>query len=79
MDDHGLISDRGRDYSFQHHVQTGSEAHQAFYPMGTGGFCCTSKAANQHEADQSSPNLVPRLRMRGVILPLLQMSSQCGA
>jgi hypothetical protein len=37
-DDRGCISDRGNDgiFSLPHHVQTGSGAHPASYPMGTG-------------------------------------------
>jgi hypothetical protein len=36
---------QGGDFLFCHHVQTGSGAHPASYPMGTGGFFSGSKVA----------------------------------
>jgi hypothetical protein len=35
----------GREFSVLHVVKTGSEAHPASYPMGTGGFFPEGKAA----------------------------------
>jgi hypothetical protein len=35
LDDWSSITRRGRDFSLRHRVQTGSEAHQVSYPMGT--------------------------------------------
>jgi hypothetical protein len=43
-------------------VQTGSEAHPASYPMGTGGSFSGHEARPGRDADHS-PHLVPRLSM----------------
>jgi hypothetical protein len=54
---------QGQECSILHIIQTGSRAHQAYYPIGTGGeeegF---PQGVNrlEHEADHSHPNLVPR-------------------
>jgi hypothetical protein len=41
--------------NFLHVVQTGSEAHLAFYPMGTGGSFPEGGESAGLEADHSSP------------------------
>jgi len=35
LDNQGSIPGRGWDFSLHHHIQTGSRAHPASYPMGT--------------------------------------------
>jgi hypothetical protein len=67
----GFDSQHGRDFSHYHHAQTGSVAHLAASPMGTGS------EADKHEADHY--HLVPRLRMHGAFLPLLLYSFMCSA
>jgi hypothetical protein len=49
--DQGSIPDRGRGFSSSPCVQTGSGAHPASYPMGTGG-----KARLGRDADHSPPS-----------------------
>jgi hypothetical protein len=44
------------DFSSSSCVQTGSEAHPAFYPMGTGGPFPGGKARPRRDADHSSPS-----------------------
>jgi hypothetical protein len=50
------------DFSSSPYVQTGSGAHPASYPMGTGGSFPGGKARPGRDADRS-PHLVPRLSM----------------
>jgi hypothetical protein len=45
-----------KDFSFNLCVQTGSEAHPASYPMGTGGPFPGTKARPGREADHSPPS-----------------------
>jgi hypothetical protein len=45
LDDHGLIPDRGRNFSLCHQVQTGSAAYSASYPMSTVGSLARKKVA----------------------------------
>jgi hypothetical protein len=45
LDGSGSIPGRGERYFLLHGVQTGSEAHTASYPMGTGGSIPKVKAA----------------------------------
>jgi hypothetical protein len=56
LDDRGLIPDRGRGFSSSPCVQTGSGAHPASYPMGTGGPFPGGKARRGRDADHSSPS-----------------------
>jgi hypothetical protein len=65
--DWGSILGRSIDSSLRHRVQTDSEAHSASYPIRTGG----SFPTNLH--------LVPRLWIRGAILPLPHTSSWYSA
>jgi hypothetical protein len=44
------------DFSFSPYVQTGSEAHPASYPMGTGGPFLGGKAQPGRDADHSPPS-----------------------
>jgi len=44
LEDQGSIIGRGKKCSFHHRVQTGSEAHPAFYSMGIGDFYPRDKA-----------------------------------
>jgi hypothetical protein len=44
LDDWGLIPNRARNLSLLYSVQTGSWAHSASYPMGTGGSFPADKA-----------------------------------
>jgi hypothetical protein len=53
-------------FSFHHRVQTGSGAHPAFYPIGTGGSFPGGVKLTTYL------HLVPRSRMRGAIPPLPQ-------
>jgi hypothetical protein len=55
--DQGSVSGRGKWFSFNLCVQTGSEVHPASYSM-----CPWGKARPGRDADHS-PNLVPRSRM----------------
>jgi hypothetical protein len=58
-------SPTGADFSSSLCIQTGSGAHPASYPMGTGGSFPGGKARPRRDADHSPthPHLVPRLRM----------------
>jgi hypothetical protein len=58
LDDRGSISDRGRIFSSSLCVQTGSGAHPASYPMGTGGPFPGGKARPNRgvKADHSPPS-----------------------
>jgi hypothetical protein len=49
-------SPTGADFSSSPCVQTGSEAHLASYPMGTGGSCSAGKARPGRDADHSPPS-----------------------
>jgi hypothetical protein len=51
LDDRGSTPDRGREFFFCPCVQTGSRAHPASCPMGTGG-----KARPGRDADHSPPS-----------------------
>jgi hypothetical protein len=53
LDDRGSIPDRGRGFFC---VQTGSEAHPASYPVGTGGPFPGDKARPGRDADHSPPS-----------------------
>jgi len=56
LDDRGSISDRGRDFSLRHRIQTVSEALPGSYLRGTGdSFPRRVKQAGR-EADQSLPS-----------------------
>jgi len=70
LDDRSSIPGEASDgiFSLRLHVQTGSGDHPATSPVGTGG----GVKLNTHLS------LVPRLRMRGVILPLFSTSSRPG-
>jgi hypothetical protein len=46
----------GADFSSSPYVQTGSGAHPAFYPMGTGGSFPGGKARPGRDADHSPPS-----------------------
>jgi hypothetical protein len=54
LDDRGSIPDRGRGFFFC--VQTGSGAHPASCPMGTGGTFPGGKARPGRDADHSPPS-----------------------
>jgi hypothetical protein len=56
LDDWGSILDRGRGFSSSPCIQTGSGAHQASYPMGTGGSFPGGKAQLGRDADHSPPS-----------------------
>jgi hypothetical protein len=45
LNDRSSIRGRGQKFSLRLHLQTGSGAHPASYPMGTGGCSWESKAA----------------------------------
>jgi hypothetical protein len=70
LDDRSSILGGGNEGICSHHhrVQTGSGAHPASYPVGTGDFFLGVKRPGR-EADHS-PHLVPRLRVGGSIPPL---------
>jgi hypothetical protein len=51
----GFNSWQGQDLSFLHCVQTGSEAHPASYPVGTGSLFMGKKRPGR-EADHSPPS-----------------------
>jgi hypothetical protein len=73
MDYRGSIPDRDRKFSSHHRIQTGSGAHPASYPVGTGGSFSGGKAAGGVKLT-AHLRLVLRSRMRGAIPPLLYMS-----
>jgi len=56
-------------FSLHHRVQTGSEAHPASHPMGTGGLLTRDKSGRGVKLT-TRIHLVPRLRIRlpGVVL-----------
>jgi hypothetical protein len=54
LDDRGSIPDRG--FSSSPRVQTGSGAHPASYPMGTGDPFPGGKARPGRDADHSPPS-----------------------
>jgi hypothetical protein len=56
-------SPTGADFSFSSCFQTGSEAHPASYPMGSGGPFPGGKARGRGVTLTTHPHLVPRLRM----------------
>jgi hypothetical protein len=56
-------------FSLRHRVLTSFGAHRALYPMGTGAFTLEVKRLG-HEGDHL--HLVPWLRLRGAVCPLLQ-------
>jgi hypothetical protein len=51
LDDRGSIPDRGRGFFLYLCIQTGSGAHPASYPMGTGGPFPAGKARPGRDAD----------------------------
>jgi hypothetical protein len=63
-----------KDFSSNLCVQTGSEAHPASYPVGTGGPFPGAKARPGRDGDHS-PHLVPRSRMSRSYTPLPQAPS----
>jgi hypothetical protein len=56
LDGRGSIPDRGRGFSSNLFVQTGSGAHPASYTMGTGGSFPGDKAGSGRHADHSPPS-----------------------
>jgi hypothetical protein len=52
LDDRGSIPDKERGFFFSPCVQTGSGAHLASYPMGTGGLFPVGKAGPGRDADR---------------------------
>jgi hypothetical protein len=65
------VSTGDGNFLLHHHVQTSSGAHPAFYPMGTRGSFSGGKTASAWSWPLTS-HLVPRSRMHGAIIPLLQ-------
>jgi hypothetical protein len=63
----------GEDFSILHTVQTSSEAHPAFYPMGTGALS-TGVKRPWREADNSPPTRA-EVKKTWVYHPLLPTSS----
>jgi hypothetical protein len=53
LDDRGLITDRGKEFSSSLCVRTSSGANPASYPMGTGGPLSGAKARPGRDADPS--------------------------
>jgi hypothetical protein len=68
---------RPGNFSLHHRVQTGSGAHLASYPMGTGAFSLWQSGRDVKLTTHL--HLVPRSRMRGAIPPLPNTSSWRGA
>jgi hypothetical protein len=67
---------QGQNFSLLRSVQTGSEAHPASYPMGTGALSLGAKLPRR-KADHSSPSIRSRtvelllyfpIRLHGVVL-----------
>jgi hypothetical protein len=59
LDEQGLIAGRGKDIFLLHHyVQTGSEAHSAFYPMNNGASLPINPGEKwlEHKTDLSLPS-----------------------
>jgi hypothetical protein len=56
LDDRDSIPDGAEDFSSSPCVQTGSGAHPASYPMGTGGPFPGGKARPGRDADHSPPS-----------------------
>jgi hypothetical protein len=56
LDDRGSIPAGAKDFSFILCVQTGSEAHSASCPMGTGGPFPGGKERPGRDADHSLPS-----------------------
>jgi hypothetical protein len=56
LDDRGSIPDRAEDFSSSPCIQTGSGAHPASCPMGTGGSFPGGKARPGRDADHSPPS-----------------------
>jgi hypothetical protein len=56
LDDWGSIPDRDRGFFSNPCIQTGSGAHPASYPMGTGGPFPGGKAQPGRDADHSPPS-----------------------
>jgi hypothetical protein len=67
-DDRGSIPGRNRGFSLHYHVQTGSGAHSASYPKGSGGSFSGIKWPGREATTHL--HLSPWLRMSGPILPL---------
>jgi hypothetical protein len=66
-----------RDFSLFHSVQTGSEAHPAFYPMGTGAGLSLGVNQQGHEADRSLPSSAS-IKNGGALPPHPHTSSWLG-
>jgi hypothetical protein len=56
LDERGSIPDKAEDFSSRLCVQTGSGAHPASYPMGTGVPLPGGKARPGRDADHSTPS-----------------------
>jgi hypothetical protein len=56
LEGRGSISDRGRGFSSNLCVQTGSGAHPASYTVGTAGFFPGGKSRPGRDADHSPPS-----------------------
>jgi hypothetical protein len=66
------------DFSFHHRVQTGSGAHPASYPMGTGASFRGGKAAGSG-ADHSSPSSAEVKEFAELYLHSTDTPSWCGS
>jgi hypothetical protein len=73
----GFDSRQGQDFSRLHNVQTGSGAHPATYPMGTGAIFPGVKRQGR-EADHS-PTSSAEVKNGGAIPPIPDTSSRRGA
>jgi hypothetical protein len=69
LDDRGSIPDRAEDFSSSPCVQTGSGAHAASYPMGTGGSFPGGKARPGRDADHSPPSTAEVKNKKLYLLP----------
>jgi hypothetical protein len=78
MDDRGSIPGRDREFSLRHCVQTGSAAHPASYPMGTGGFSVGIKQPGR-EADHPPPSSAEVKEYMELYLHSPNMPSRRGA
>jgi hypothetical protein len=56
LDDRGSIPTEAQDFNSSLCIQTGSGAHPAYYPMGTGGPFPGGKARPGRDADHSPPS-----------------------
>jgi hypothetical protein len=70
VDDRSSVSKADRDFwdfFLSHHVQTGSGAHQASYPMGTGRALSPEIKRLERETD----NFLPSIKGKGKVVPVL--------